>query len=250
MPSGELPGCRSRRPAGDEAKISRYTASMTRWRLGWLGPGIALIGAAVAGLGAWYIVHARPVAGAVIDTIEIDTRRALVVRAEAGGDRAFVELRDGNELRWRALVPRYGGRPGKPGIAWGPTAVSVRVVRDGHAELFALAMHDASKLGGVRLAPNHGSIVDDPESPVTITDHVRSYEVVSGAGWNQLVAIDLTSGRALWARELGPAPIRAGGMAGGRVWINQGAGRRSFEPLTGEERKAGDAGPDRKSNTM
>lgn len=208
---------------------------MLRRRLGWLGPVIVLAGVAVAGVGAWYMVHARPAAGAVIEAIAIDDRRALVVRAEAGGERAFVELRDGGDVRWQALVPRYGGRPGKPGIAWSPTAVSVRIVRDGHAELFALAMHDASKLGGMRLAPDHGPIVDDPESPVTLTDHVRSYEVVSGADWHHLVAIDLASGRALWAHELGPARVRAGGVAGGRVWIDQGAGRRSFAPLTGEE---------------
>ena len=185
---------------------------MKRPRLGWLGPALVLVGAAVAGVGAWYIVRVRPAAGAVIDTIAIDDRRALVVRAEAGGDRAFVELRDGDELRWQALVPRYGGHPGATGVAWSSTAVSVRVIRDGHAELFALALHDASKLGGMRLAPEHGPVVDDPASPVTLTDHVRSYEVVSGPDWHQLVAIELSSGRALWSRELGLAPVRGGGV--------------------------------------
>src|ERR1041385_424017 len=110
---------------------------MARQRLGWLGPGIVLAGAAVAAVGVWYMVHARPVAGAVIDTIAVDDHRAIVVRAEAGGDRAFVELRDRDAVVWQALVPHYSGRPGVPGIAWSPTAVSVRVVRDGHAELFA-----------------------------------------------------------------------------------------------------------------
>lgn len=219
-----------------------------RW-LGWLGPGIVGIGAAVGALGVWYMVHARPTAGAEIDRVAIDGRRALVVRAEAGGDRAFVELRDGGQVRWQALVPPYGGRPGAPGIAWSPTAVSVRVVRDGHAELFALAMRDASKLGGMRLAPDHGPIAAGTGGPVTLTDHVRSYEVVSGAGWHQLVAIDLASGRALWAHELGPAPVRAGGVTGGQVWIEQATGRRSFVPDTGEERK-GQAASDRASNSM
>lgn len=212
---------------------------MKRSKLGWLGPVIVLVGAAVAALGIWYFVHARPEPGAVIDTIAIDDRRALVVRAEAGGDRAFVELRDGDRVRWQALVPRYGGRPGAPGIAWSPTAVSVRVIRDGHAEIFALAMQDASKLGGMRLAPEHGPIADDPGAPVTVTDHVRSYEVVSGPDWHQLVAIDLTSGRALWSHELGPARVRDAGLAPGEVWIDQGAGRRSFVPATGHERPPG-----------
>jgi len=208
---------------------------MARSRLGWLGPAIVLVGAGVAAVGVWYMVHARPAAGAVVDTIPVDERRALVVRAEAGGgERAFVELREGGEVLWQALVPRYGGRAGAPGIAWSPTAVSVRVVRDGHAELFALAMHDASKLGGMRLAPDHGPIAADPGSVVTLTDHVRSYEVVSGPDWHQLVAIDLTSGHALWARELGTAPVRAGGIDGASVWLDQGKGPVRFAVLTGQ----------------
>ena len=90
---------------------------MPRTRLGWLGPAIVLVGAAVAAVGAWYIVHARPAAGDVIDTIAIGDGRSLVVRRETKGDRAFVELREGDEVKWQALVPRYAGRPGSPGIA-------------------------------------------------------------------------------------------------------------------------------------
>ncbi|HEX7841562.1 MAG TPA: hypothetical protein VF469_29030, partial [Kofleriaceae bacterium] len=60
----------------------------TRRNLGWLGPAIVLAGTAVAGLGVWYFLRARPAAGDVIDRIPVDDRRALVVRAEAGGDRA------------------------------------------------------------------------------------------------------------------------------------------------------------------
>lgn len=211
---------------------------MTHARLGWLGPAIVLLGAAVGALGVWYMVRVRPVAGPVLDIVPIDARRAVVVRAEAGGDRAFVELRDGDAVVWQALVPAYGGHPGASGIAWSPTAVSVRVVRDHRAELFALAVRDASKLGGMRLAPDRGPIVDEP-GPVTLTDHVRSYEIVAGPGWHQLVAIDLGSGRALWTRELGPARVRAGGVTGGRVWIDQGAGSHSFDAPTGRDR-----GPD------
>jgi hypothetical protein len=223
---------------------------MTRRRLGWLGPAIVGVGVVVAAAGVGYFIHARPRAGATIDTIAIDDRHTIVVRAEARSDRAFVELRDGDEVRWQALVPRYGGRPGAPGIAWSPKAVSVRVIRDGHAEIFALAMQDASKLGGMRLAPDHGPIADAPDSPVTLTDHVRSYEVVSGPDWHQLVAIDLTSGRALWAHELGPAPVRTAGLSGGRVWIDQGSGRRSFGPVAGDEREPGADSSGQRRNNM
>ena len=101
---------------------------MRQQRLGWLGPAIVAVGAAVAAAGVWYMVHVRPVAGRVIDTIAVDAEHELVVRAEDGGngDRAFVELRDGGRVAWQAIVPRYAGRPGAPGIAWSPTAVSVR----------------------------------------------------------------------------------------------------------------------------
>jgi hypothetical protein len=206
---------------------------MPRRRLGWLGPAIVLVGVAVAAVGGWYFMHARPSAGAVIDTIPIADHRAVVVRAEIGGDRAFVELHDGDDVLWQALVPRYGGHPGGHGVAWSPTAVSVRVIRDGHAEIFALAMRDAAKLGGLRLAPDHGPIVDAPGSPVTLTDHERSYEVVSGPDWHHLVAIDLATGRALWSHELGKAPVHAGGVAYGVVWIDQGAGLEYFSARTG-----------------
>ncbi len=204
-------------------------------RLGWLGPAIVAVGAAVAGLGAVYMVRARPAAGAVIDTIPVDEHHTLVVRAEANGERAFVELREADEVKWQALVPRYAGRADAPGIAWSTTAVSVRVIRDGHAELFAIAMRDASKLGGMRLAPEHGPVVVQTSGPITLTDHLRSYEIVAGPGWHQLVAIDLHSGKALWSRELGAAPVRAGGLRADLVWLDQGGAPRLFDPRTGTD---------------
>lgn len=214
---------------------------LARRRLGWLGPAIVAVGAAVAAVGVWYMVSVRPSAGAVIDTIRIDDRHTLVVRAEPTSDRAFVELRDGETVTWQALIPRYAGRPGAPGIAWSPTAVSVRVIRDGHAELFALTMQNASKLGGMRLAPDHGPVELQTSGPITLTDHVRSYEIVAGPGWHQLVTIDLPSGKALWARELGAAPVRAGGVKAGLVWLDQGGPPRLFRVLTGVDASPSDA---------
>lgn len=211
-----------------------------RRRLGWLGPVIALVGVAAAALGVWFMATARPQVGAVIDTIRIDDRAAFVVRAEVGSDRNFLELRDGDRLVWRALVPRYAGRPGAPGVAWNQTAVSVRVLRGEHAEVFALAMTDAAKLGGFRLAPGHGPAVIADRGPVTLTDHVRSYEIVSGAGWHQIVAFDLSTGEAAWKRDLGPAPIEDGGLESGSagasaVWVRQGGQRRLLRAADGTD---------------
>ena len=204
-----------------------------RRRLGWLGPAIVLVGAAVAGLGVWYMATARPQVGAVIDTVRIDDRSSLVVRAEQGGERNFVELREGDRLVWRALVPAYAGRPGAPGLAWNQTAVSVRVLRNRRAEVFALSMHDAAKLGGFRLAPGQGPAVIATRGPVTLTDHVRSYEIVGGEGWHQIVAFDLTTGEGTWKQDLGATPIDDAGLDEGVVWLLQGGHRRAFRVADG-----------------
>ncbi|MGN6110430.1 MAG: hypothetical protein ACTHU0_35330 [Kofleriaceae bacterium] len=215
-------------------------APQRRVRLGWLGPAIVLLGVVAAGLGIWFMVAARPEPGAVIDTIRIDDHRAFVVRAEDGGDgdRAFVELRTGDHLDWRALVPTYGGRPGAPGLAWSESAVSIRVLRDGRAEVFALAMHDASKIGGFKLSPDKGPVVPATTGPVTMTDHQRSYEVVAGHDWHQLVAVDLATGVGLWKQELGAAAVVDGGVDGEVVWIQQGDTRRGFRVRDGAEAPA------------
>lgn len=214
-----------------------------RPRLGWLGPAIVAVGAAVAGVGVWYMASARPRVGAVIDTVPIDARSALVVRAEEGGERSFVELREGDRLVWRALVPPYAGRPGAPGLAWNDTAVSVRVLRDRRAEVFALARHDAAKLGGFGLAPGQGPAEIAARGPVTLTDHVRSYEIVGGEGWHQVVAFELSTGEGLWKQDLGPAPIEDGGLAADALWLRQGDRRRAFRLADGAEVAPGPPNP-------
>jgi hypothetical protein len=208
---------------------------MPRRRLGWLGPAIAIAGAAIAGLGTWYMASARPEVGAVIDTIRIDDRASFVVRAEEGGDRNFVELREGDRLVWRALVPPYAGRPGVPGIAWNRIAVSVRVLRNRRAEVFALSRGNAAKLGGFRLAPGQGPAVIATHGPVTLTDHVRSYEIVGGDGWHQLVAFDLSTGEGTWKQDLGAAPIDDGGIEHDIVWLLQAGRKRTFRVADGTE---------------
>ncbi len=208
---------------------------MARRHLGWLGPVIVLVGIAAAAAGVYLVIHNKPKPGAVIDTIAIDAASNIVVRAENGGERSFVELHVGDELRWQALVPPYAGRPGAPGIAWSDIAVSVRVVRDHKAEVFALSIRDAEKLGGVHLGVEHGPIKENAAGPVTLTDHIRSYEVVAGEGWNQLTAIDLKSGLKLWTTELGESPITGGTVAGPFVVLDQAGQKRYFHIFTGKE---------------
>jgi outer membrane protein assembly factor BamB len=114
--------------------------------------------------------------------------------------------------------------------------------------VFALAMRDAAKLGGFKLAPGQGPAVIATSGPVTLTDHVRSYEIAGGAGWHQIVAFDLTTGEGVWKQDLGAAPIDDGGVAipmgdaggaaamdRGTVWLLQGGRRRAFRASDGVE---------------
>ena len=208
-------------------------------RIPWLGPLIAVVGIGVAGLGAWYMVHARPEPGDVIDTIAIDADTKFVISDEKNHDRSFIELDHKGEQVWQALIPHYAGEKGRPAIAWNDVPVTVRVERNGRAEVFALSMHDATKLGGFRLAPEHEPITVQP-GPITLTDHIRSYEMVGGADWHELVAVDLRTGKALWKVDLGHWKIEDAGVQTPYVWVVQGTrkDKRWYNVLSGSENKS------------
>jgi outer membrane protein assembly factor BamB len=212
---------------------------MAKRFLGWLGPIIVLVGAAIAGVAVWYTIRARPTAGEVIDTIAIGPQAKVVVRHEVGGKNAFLELHENGKLVWQAYIPRYAGAPGRPAIAWSDRAITVRVDRDGgRAEVFAFSRANASKLGALRLAQVKEPIHIHAQGPITLTDHVRSYELIGGADWQQLIAIDLATGEGLWKADLGKDPIAAGGIEAGRVWLEQAGKRRTFDVATGREQSA------------
>ena len=207
-----------------------------RTRLGLLGPIIVIVGAAIAALGTWYVIHARPEAGDVIDTFAIGDGAQIVVRAEKGGDRSFLELHEKGALKWQALIPKYAGAPGRPAVAWSDKAITVRVDRDGgRAEVFAFSRTNASRLGALRLAQAKEPIHIHREGPITLTDHVRSYELVGGADWHELIAIDLSTGEGVWKADLGKPAVSAGGVQGDSVWIDQSGTHRVFDAKTGRE---------------
>ena len=141
------------------------TTSGPRRRLGLLGPIIVGLGATLAGLGIWWYVTHRPAPGAEIDRVALDPVTSLVVREERSSDRAFVELVRNDKLVWRALVPPYAGRRGASGVAWNADVVTIRVMRDQRAQLFALAIRDAAKLASIKLAPDHGPAVKATHGP-------------------------------------------------------------------------------------
>lgn len=204
-------------------------------RMRWLGPTILAVGLAGGGAGVWYMIHARPHAGAVIDTFQVDPDSQLVVRAEDGGDRSFLELDHKGETVWQALIPHYIGEKGRPAIAWNDVAVTVRVARGGKAEVFALGMHDAAKLGGFRLAPQYEPITTQPRGPITVTDHIRSYEIVGGDKWHQLIAVELRTGKALWKADLGHWEVQDAGVQAPYVWVIQAGQKRYYNVLNGNE---------------
>src|SRR5690606_12168139 len=136
------------------------------------------------------------------------------------------------------LVPTYAGRPGTSAVAWNDQVISIRVLRDGVPEIFALRRDDASKVGGVRLAKERGPAVIASAGPVTVHDGRRSYELIAGDGWQVIAAVDLQIGRTLWERELSTTPIGAAGVERGLVWVEQAGKKRYFDVFTGKENRS------------
>ena len=203
----------------------------------YIGIIVVAAGAAIAAGMIWFMIHVRPEPGAVLDRITVAPNTEIVVRAEQGTtERDFLELHENGKLKWQALIPKYAGSPGRPAIAYSPTAITVRVSRDGHAEVFAFATNSAEKIGGYRIAAVHEPVTTHPDGPITLTDHVRAYEIAAGPGWHQIAAIDLASGKGQWKRELGPALITDGGVDASGVWLVQDGKRRLFDPATGADK--------------
>jgi outer membrane protein assembly factor BamB len=208
-------------------------------RIGWIGIVLFGVGAAVAVLGAWYVLHARPKVGETIDTIQIDPDTKFIISAEAGdGVRSFIELNHAGETVWQALIPHYAGEKGRPAIAWNNKAVTVRVDRGNHAEVFALSMESAAKLGGFKLAPDHEPTTTQKTGPITVTDHIRSYELIGTDKWHELVAVDLNTGKALWAADLGHWQVTDAGVETPHVWVIQAKQKRYYNMLNGNENRS------------
>ena len=139
-------------------------------------------------------------------------------------------------VKWQALIPRYAGSPGRPAVAWGPGAITVRVARDGHAEVFAFSTQSAEKIGGYRIAAEHEPIAKHPDGPITLTDHVRAYEIVGGSDWHQIVGDRSRDRQGQWKLELGAQPITDGGVDATGVWLVQDGKRRLLDAATGADR--------------
>lgn len=200
----------------------------------WLAPGVIVAGVAVAAAGIWYWHTAQPVIGAEIDRVDCGGATAIV-HAEANSDRSFLELDDPNgKVVWAALIPHYAGAKGRPALACGASTVTVRVERSGRAEVFGFFLHEGDKIGAFRLAPEHEPIATQP-GPITMTDHLRSYEFVGGLDWHQVIAVDLATGKGEWKTDLGPEAVESAVFANGGLAIRQSHHDRLLELATGRD---------------
>jgi hypothetical protein len=187
------------------------------------------IGLSVGALGAWWLVHARPRPGEIIDVLATPIG-AVVVRHEQGSDRAFIELYDDSKLRWRGLIPRYAGGPGTLAVAASPHAVTVRVMRGGHPHVFAFHAGTGKKLDSFDLTPE---APPDPAaytlpSVATVSDGRRGAEVLAAPGGGSVViGVALEERRLAWRRSLPQQPTDAW-IDGDLLVLDGPAGRQAL----------------------
>jgi hypothetical protein len=205
---------------------------------------VMTLGIAVGALGVWWMSRSRPSAGDYVDVLALGGDAAVAVRHERGGTRSFVDLIDGGAVRWSALVPRYADPPAGVGLAASTEAVTVRVVRGGLPEVFALSARDAAKLGGIHLAPERAPHPTGYTPPQVTTVMVGrdSFEVIGDdPAWAELIAI--RGGRPAWRRPLGAGRIEAVAVDGDGVVVTRAGSRLRFDRATGEPRGSEPAGP-------
>jgi outer membrane protein assembly factor BamB len=186
------------------------------------------LGLTLGGIGAWWVVHARPRPGEFIDALATPDG-AVVVRKERSSDRAFLEVYDGTHLRWRGMVPRYAGHPGVIAVAASPRSITVRVVRGGHPFVFAFDAATGAKLDLFDLTPGTSPDPSGHTMPTvaTVGDGHHSVELVTAAGGgSEIFGLDLEQRRLMWRRPLADRPEGAA-WVGDLIVLRYGGGGRA-----------------------
>jgi hypothetical protein len=199
---------------------------------------VMVLGVAVGSAGIWWMSRSRPEPGAYIDVLALGGDAAVAVRRERSGARSFVELIDGGRARWNALVPRYADPPSGIALAASTAAITVRVVRGGLPEVFALDARDAAKLGGIHLAASRPPHRTGYTLPVAATVNVAgvAIEVIGDDGvWAELVGVRQQDGKPAWRQPLGAVRVDSVSAPPGtpEVSVRQGARTRVFAAATG-----------------
>ena len=205
------------------------------------------LGLTLGGIGAWWVVQARPRPGEFVDALATPDG-AVVVRKERSSDRAFLEVYDGTRLRWRGMIPRYAGHPGVIALAASPRSITARVVRGGHPFVFAFDAATGAKLDLFDLTPGTKPDPTGQNLPtgVTVGNGHHSVELVSAAdGGSEIFGLDLEQRRLMWRR---PLPDRPEGAAwvGDLIVLRYGGGvqSRALRLGDGSDAPVPDAGRD------
>lgn len=212
---------------------------------------VLALGLGVGGIGAWWVVHARPRPGEFIDVLATN-EGAVVVRREQSSDRAFLEVYDGSRLRWRGMVPRYAGKPGAIAVAASRRSVTVRVVRGGHPHLFAFDAASGSKVDSFDLAPTAPTDKDAYTLPTvaTVSDGTRGAEILAApGGGTEVIGVALDERRLAWKKTLAGTATDAW-ITGDTLVVQAGTTRHALKLVDGAETPppAGDP-PPHPSNT-
>lgn len=212
------------------------------------------LGLTLGGLGAWWVVHARPRPGEFIDALATP-EGAVVIRREQASDHAFLEVYDAGtlrpgfaeasgagsyRLRWRGMVPKYAGRPGALAVAASRRSVTVRVARRGHPYVFAFDAATGAKLDSFDLtpeAPPDANVYTLP-TVATVSDGERGAEILANPGGGTLViGVALDERRLAW-KKTNPAPATDAWIAGDLLVVQTGATRQAYRLADGADAPA------------
>ncbi|MBK9034596.1 MAG: hypothetical protein IPL61_25565 [Myxococcales bacterium] len=181
---------------------------------------VLVIGVGLGALGSWWLVRSRPVPGPFIDAIALPDGGAVVIRHEQGTSRDFVEVHGRDHLRWRALIPPYAGSIGTVAVAATNKVVTVRVLRDGHAHVFAFDIVHGSKIASfdlTELAPADPRGYTVP-GLATVSAGAWAVEIVAQPeGGVRLFTMELDEHRLAWKVELPTVPSAVWFGDGGQV---------------------------------
>lgn len=200
------------------------------------------LGLVLGGIGAWWVVHARPRPGEFIDVLA--TREgAVVVRKEKASAHAFLEVYDGSHLRWRGMVPHYAGRPGAVAIAASRRSVTVRVVRRGHPYVFAFDAGTGAKIDSFDLTPEAPADANAYTLPTVATvsdgDLGRGAEILATPGGKDtlVIGVALDERRLAWNKTV-PGVASDAWITGDTLVVQAGTARHAFALVDGADRPA------------